>query len=235
MDITFPIIRYTKARNIERWARMGRKRESDSFLYSLKKIFKEASEQYTKDSVGCMATIVFILFITLSILIFKSLIILTPFLILAGIFGLVFIIDLIEEASTFSSYKHFHEKIIFSTDSISIISPLQEENHSFLYKEINKIHLLYKAVNDKNLQGHIAIFTWEKEDKHYEYIIPLQVYREEEMLMNVLADLYEKKIKIHETNEDGEELHLLRLTTYKGSNIDKKYIDLIEEIGEKED
>ena len=43
------------------------------------------------------------------------------------------------------------------------------------------------------------------------------------------------KIKIRETNEDGEQLYLLRLTSYKGSNIDKKYIDLIEEIGEKED
>lgn len=234
MDITFPIIRHTKAKNIQRWARMEKVSQNFILTQSPKELLKEIVSAFG----DILATIV-ILFVVYVLMLKYNL----PeygmaFLMLLG-FCLLFtqkiITYLTEEVSTFYAYKHFNERLVFSKERVSIISPLQEQNHTFLYKDISNIHLLYKAVNDKNLRGHIGVFTWEKEDKRYEYAIPLQVFREEEMLMNVLADLYEKKIKIRETNEDGEQLYLLRLTSYKGSNIDKKYIDLIEEIGEKED
>lgn len=229
MNISFPIIHYTRAETLIKCIIIEKKLEDSAYTF-FHEVFKNIISSFKE-------LIVHILFLAV-ILTVNGKLILLPILIIVG-FVVLFIYQTItyftKDMTTFSSYKHFNEKILFSADSINIIAPYKALNDSFLYKDIAKLMVRFEPVNHKNIQGNIATFTWKNTEETFQYTLPVQSLYEKQQLVNVLSYLYEKKMMIEETGKNGEKLYLLMSESNVGDKFSQQYIDLIGEIGKKEE
>lgn len=237
MNISFPIVNYTEAQSIEELT------NGNNDLNSLP-ISPQSSKEEVKLKKSILILIGNIIFFMLMFWGFYTLgnksainLILGAIIAILILLLFVFVVELSSQIGMrkhiLKSFKYFNQNLYFSVDSITIVSPLKAANLHFFYEEIADFVLLFKPHKDENLKGNIAIFSWESSNKRNEYVLPIQSTTEKEQLIEVLKYLYDKEMIIKEYNDKGEKTHLLK--SIKPLEFEEKYLDLIDEIGDKED
>lgn len=220
MNISFNIIYYTEARTKREWELVNQNR----------KIYLPTFEDKIKPY-AFIFVIVFVLcclYLPLTeVLTFGSLIIIV-FIFWVGIIGDNYNSEI---QHTSKSFQYFGEKMSFFTDTIQISSPIDSLKKTFIYTDIPEITLCFKEYE----HYHIAIFRWNSNAQTHQYTLKIEQVSQKQELIQVLKYLYEKGITVKELTEDGKKMYLLKsLESDTPKKIDKQYLDLIDEIGEKD-
>ena len=129
------------------------------------------------------------------------------------------------------SFYDFGEKLLFANDNLTITSPIKECNHVFLYADMENMVLCYRFFRDDDFMSNIAVLRWNVKGKNHQYTIPIEAFGGSRDLVEVLQHLYQAVPSIQELGDKGEKLYLLE--PIKKAEIAEKYIDMIDEIGDK--
>ncbi len=130
------------------------------------------------------------------------------------------------------SFYDLGEKIHFSDEGITLISPQSSINQAFWYKKIQQFTLCFKKVNIP-YKAQIAIFLWHHQGQKYQYTIEIPDETQVQSVMAVLHDIYTLKIPIREIDGNGEKMYMLNKQYQpQKPEIAPEIQSLIDEIGE---